>query len=426
MSLFRTAFSSASLAVQFFAIARDGTTSKFTRRLPENQPIFQKGGSKSLRIYECLREPGTLAEPHSTPIRPRRTRAMPTSQARIEANQRNAKRSSGPRISEGKTKSRMNSTKHSYTGDAIVIPNEDAQALEEKLASFEDALKPQDAVQLELVKRFGLMTVRLDRMVKQEAKATAMRMRNAASLHEDARMAEADHLISWIAHEPVTNNRRLKRTPEGLKRLIVALEGLRSDLTRQPSCRWDYAHCDQLHHYLGMRREEMPITRARVLTEAIHGKFEHIDPSEIPESETMAKRRWAIRELVELIDGEIARLKTLLETFDMSIVAIDRAEAADRAMFDDSKEGILARKYEAACERSMYKALKELKAMQAESTEVESDQPPAPEPAEELGSFFPELSAAEDAKAIVDPETPTKRPNLEKRARPGRKRSKTT
>jgi hypothetical protein len=351
---------------------------------------------------------------------------MTCSAAQLADNLTNGSLPRGPVSDQEKLILPIRIINRSYAGDSIRIPNEEAKALDAKLAAFEEDLKPRNSVQLELVKRFGLMTVRLDRMVKQEAKATAMRMRNAASLHEDARMAEADHLISWIAHEPVTNNRRLKRTPEGLKRLIVALEGLRSDLTRQPSCRWDYAHCDQLHHYLGMRREEMPITRARVLTEAIHGKFEHIDPSEIPESETMAKRRWAIRELVELIDGEIARLKTLLETFDMSIVAIDRAEAADRAMFDDSKEGILARKYEAACERSMYKALKELKAMQAESTEVESDQPPAPEPAEELGSFFPELSAAEDAKAIVDPETPTKRPNLEKRARPGRKRSKTT
>jgi hypothetical protein len=357
---------------------------------------------------------------------------MPRTPAQIEASQKNGRLSRGPVSDQGKLISRMNSTKHSFTGDGIVIPNEDAEALEAKLAAFEEDLNPRNSVELELVKRFGLMTVRLDRMARQEAKALSMRMRNAESLFVDARMAEADHLISWIAHEPVTNNRRLKQTPEGLKRLIVALEGLRSDITRQPSYRWDYAHCDQLHHYLGMRREEMPITRARALTEAIHGKFENIDPSEIPESEILAKRRWAIGQMVGLLEGEIAKLKTLLETFDLSIVAIDRAEAADRAMFDDSKEGILARKYEAACERAMYKALKELKAMQAESTEVEDDQAPEPEAPETLGSFFPAASADGNAETTIDPTNPTddslaarRRPDLEKLARKGRKRSKT-
>jgi hypothetical protein len=358
---------------------------------------------------------------------------MTCSAAQLAANRKNSKLSSGPRTSLGKESSRKNSLKHGLTGEGIVLVNEDAAALEARLAAFEDDLKPRNASEQVLVERFALMAIRLNRLAKQEARAISMRMRNAESDFVDARMAQADHLISWIAHEPVTNNRRLKQTPEGLKRLIVALEGLRSDLTRQPSYRWESQHCDQLHHYLGMRREEMPITRFRALTEAIQGKFENIDPSEIPESEIMAKRRWAIRQLVELLEAEIAKVKILLETFDMSIVAIDRAEAADRAMFDDSKEGILARKYEAACERAMYKALRELRAMQAESAEVESNQELEPEHPKELASLLPADPGADDSEAemdstteITDPPTVQKRPNLDKLTRKGYRRPKSS
>jgi hypothetical protein len=362
---------------------------------------------------------------------PFETTTMTCSAAQLAANQKNSQRSSGPRSDAGKEKSRRNSLKHGLTGQGIVLPNEDAEALEAKLAAFEDDLKPTNATEQELVTRFGLMTVRLDRLARQEAKAISSRMRNAESDFVDARMAAADHLISWIAHEPVTNNRRLKNTPEGLKRLIVALEGLRSDITRQPSYRWDYAHCDQLHHYLGMRREEMPITRIRALTEAIHGKFDHIDPTEIPESEIMAKRRWAIGQMVALLEGEIAKVKTLLETFDLGIVAIDRAEAADRAMFDTSKEAILARKYEAACERAMYKALKELRELRAEAAQAQINQQVASEPAEELGSFEPDESEESNAEASIDPTTPTvapeapkRRPDPAKLAQKGRRQAK--
>jgi hypothetical protein len=129
---------------------------------------------------------------------------------------------------------RRNSLKHGFTGEGIVLPNEDAEALEARLAGFVAVFQPTDEVELELVKRYALMAIRLDRRARQSAKAISIRMRNAGSEFDDARMAEADHLISWIAHEPVTNNRRLKRSIAGLTLLIAAIDGLRANLTRQP------------------------------------------------------------------------------------------------------------------------------------------------------------------------------------------------
>ncbi len=53
-----------------------------------------------------------------------------------------------------------------------------------------------------------------------------------------------------------------------------------------------------------------------------------------------------------MIDEEMARLKDVRINLDPRAIEQDRAEAVDRALFDNSKEAILARKYEAATERA--------------------------------------------------------------------------
>ena len=78
---------------------------------------------------------------------------------------------------------------------------------------------------------------------------------------------------------------------------------------------------------------------------------------------------WAKDELTRLIDVEVARLEAVRAGFDHAAIAADRAEAVDRVLFDPSKEAILARKYEAATERALYKALKEFREVEAEAAE---------------------------------------------------------
>ncbi|WP_435017737.1 hypothetical protein TA3x_005357 [Tundrisphaera sp. TA3] len=79
-----------------------------------------------------------------------------------------------------------------------------------------------------------------------------------------------------------------------------------------------------------------------------------------------------------------------------------RTEAAHRALFDATKEAILARKHEAASERAFHKALRELRRMRAEADRLaEADPGTSESPAEvsapsgKLGSFFPAPSMPE-------------------------------
>ena len=68
-----------------------------------------------------------------------------------------------------------------------------------------------------------------------------------------------------------------------------------------------------------------------------------------------------------------------------------RAEAGNAALFDASHEAGMARKYEAACERSFFRALKELRQLRRESAAVPAEEAPTEEPAPttRLASFFP-------------------------------------
>ena len=290
----------------------------------------------------------------------------------------------------------MNATTHALTGAGIAIPTEDVEEVERRFATLEAEMRPGSEMARQLVSRVALMTLRLDRSAEHEAKAIAHRMRQAAAEFDADRLAEVDRLMAWIAAEPVTNARRLRRMPEGVDRLIAAIEGLRADLAKVGGYKWGYEHSEQLHHLLGLRSAELPVSRVRALTDAIAGNFRHLDSADGEGLEMDARRTWAIAELVYLMDDEIAALGKLREGMDLEGIELDRSEAAARAMFDPSKEAILARKYEAANERAMYRALREFREIRAE-VQAESTVPA------ELGSFLPEPAADDIETADVDP-----------------------
>jgi hypothetical protein len=163
---------------------------------------------------------------------------MPTSEARIRANQQNSAHSTGPKTDEGKEKSRRNSLKHGLTGSGVVLLEKDAAEVARRTATYADELGAFGEVGETLARLAALNSVRLERAADQQA----------AALGRHVRQVEAE---------------------------FVAPEGVADD------------EAEQL-----------------------------------------------------------------------------RAEAVRAAMFDPSKEAVLARKYEGAAERSFYRALKQLRQME--------------------------------------------------------------
>ena len=104
---------------------------------------------------------------------------MPASAARIQASRANSLRSTGPKIQEGKERSRANALKHGLTGAGVVLPNEDAAEVERRLAAFQEELQPSGEVGRALVRRAAVCSIRMDRSVEQETAAISERVRRA-------------------------------------------------------------------------------------------------------------------------------------------------------------------------------------------------------------------------------------------------------
>jgi hypothetical protein len=291
------------------------------------------------------------------------------------------------------------------TGSGVVLADEDAAELERRTEALLVEMEPKGELARNLVRRVALMTVKLDRCSEHEAKAIAYRMRRATAEFDDARLAEVEKAYSWLAHEPATHARRLRSMPEGIDQLIESLQGLRSDLGHEDGVRWTWQHCEQLHHLLGRRRLELPVSRARALTEAIQGDFQYLRKADGADLSAFDRQCWAATELVKLIGGEIEALKALRESLDLESLELDRSEAPQRAIFDASKEATLARKYEAAAERGLFRTLREFREVQAETPAARLE-PGEPEIAEELGSSLPEPPEEKIEEEDVDETAP--------------------
>ena len=313
------------------------------------------------------------------------------SPAQIEANRRNAQKSTGPRTEAGKLRSRSNALKHGLTGAGIALPAEDAHQVEERFRAIHHEMAPQTTVGALLAHQIALMSVRLNRAARQESAALALKVRHAAADFDEARRAEAEHTLGYIGMEPITHRRKLKSTPEGVDVLVQAFRDLRDDLATHRE-RWDFIREQILEAYLGRRAIEVPVPRSRALSQALQGKTEFLDAADLEAIQAHPTLySWARGAMLEFPDAELADLLRHRATLDFAAIERDRAEAGERALFDASKDAILARKYEAAASRELYRALREFREVEATGEII------TPEPAEVVERSRSVALAAGDA-----------------------------
>ena len=102
----------------------------------------------------------------------------PTSEKQIEANRRNAQRSTGPKTTEGKERAAQNATRSGiYAKTLLPIPRglfaEEAADIEEFEADLLEALRPRDALEWGLARRIVSNMLRSQRMDRFESEALA-------------------------------------------------------------------------------------------------------------------------------------------------------------------------------------------------------------------------------------------------------------
>ena len=102
--------------------------------------------------------------------------------AQIEANRRNAQRSTGPKTNEGKARVRRNAITHGMTARTImpVLPQEDPKVLDDRTQQAITAMKPRNPLELDLVRRAVRLSGELDCAERVATAHLAHRVRMAA------------------------------------------------------------------------------------------------------------------------------------------------------------------------------------------------------------------------------------------------------
>ncbi len=326
-----------------------------------------------------------------------------TSAARIAANRRNAQQSTGPRTTEGKARSRANALKHGLTGAGIALPTEDEALVQRRFTGLQADLGAADLPTLLLVQQMALMSVRIDRAARQETAALAMRIRHAVTEHDVRRLAEVDRLFGTIETAPADHRRQLLTDPDGVDKLAAALRSARTQLATGAFRSWGPITRKKFEALFGSAEDFLPVTRVDALVMAwLDNNFRFLDPAELATLPDRAARRpWALKELLGLIDAELAHLAATRARLDLAGLAQDRAEAGQRALFDPGADATAARKYEAAARRGFFRALRDLRELAAE--------PPITADHVGLATGAAELSPAagplvEPARADLDPD----------------------
>jgi hypothetical protein len=91
------------------------------------------------------------------------------SPAQIDANRRNALRSTGPRTAAGRAAVRRNALRHGMTAEQVVLVDELPEDFSHFFSDLRDALAPADAIEEQLVERLVICAWRLRRACRCEA-----------------------------------------------------------------------------------------------------------------------------------------------------------------------------------------------------------------------------------------------------------------
>ena len=145
------------------------------------------------------------------------------SQAKIDANRRNAAKSTGPRTANGKAKVRLNAVTHGLTSTTVVLPHENEQAYQHRLEAWTRELQPPGELGRYLVERVVRISWQLDRADTAEQARLARRIQEAPKLVGYGGAVPAETLIARLlgteeappsSQEPVASHgsRRVKRS----------------------------------------------------------------------------------------------------------------------------------------------------------------------------------------------------------------------
>lgn len=149
-----------------------------------------------------------------------------TTLRQIQANQRNAQKSTGPRSDDGKAHSRANALKHGTAGAGIVLLDLDAQKRDERLQSWRRGYILNSVEDEWTFEQLIIATVQIDAAQDRQFKIRAdVAMRAVASWDAD-RNDEISKIVAGIRRHPERVFRKLLCSKHGCQWLIDQWNGL--------------------------------------------------------------------------------------------------------------------------------------------------------------------------------------------------------
>ena len=349
-----------------------------------------------------------------------------TTEAQIEANRRNSRKSTGPKTEEGKNRSKLNALDHGCRANVLVLPTEDFGEYQQELNAWNLSWQPRNPVEEFLVER----VVNLSWLAKRIDRAQTARLTSRIH-HGDVDGADRDQESAielgqrlfrdacgpgalWLQHRvsdqstdreespPVSDYSADEDHPMGL---VIRLQGTRS------GCQW------LLDQWAGLRAllergvpwlapdklkavrllgrhpidalDSMDVASVYLASHVLLGEeggpFQEI-MNELPKDKTAVYARYmqqrgypslapkdaaAARQfLLELVDRATEPLRTKAELLQ-KIADLDAAEAADRLSWDDTAEGERLRRYELTCNRTLLRMFELLLKVRRTGDELE-------------------------------------------------------
>jgi hypothetical protein len=333
---------------------------------------------------------------------------MACSQARIDANKRNATRSTGPRSEAGKSRSRYNGMVHGLRSEVAVMPSENPAEYDERLLGVADSLQPRSTVEELLVHQIASTSWQYDRAVRVESAHVAAIIENAANRELEEVHSLANRLfatrgelpieiwgtIEWEhagprpSHPPLPDDpedpakivRQLESSVAGCQWMIERLTELRELL--EPGRAWEAHHKLKFVRLLGRRpldvanRFDLAVAFVAawsinpVLDDAYSELQCELGPKEYTRFTDLVRRTWenkminavdrtnARNVLISLVEQAIARVKA------KAVLAQERAErnaqrTVDCLSIDTSRQGELIQRYKIAANRKFTRSLAE-------------------------------------------------------------------
>jgi hypothetical protein len=99
---------------------------------------------------------------------------MSASTAKIEANRQNAQASTGPTSDSGKKRSSLNAARHGFTGQSLVLSDEEKEAYETHCIAFLEQYQPASHEETSLIQQYADLTWSLHQIAVQQSNVLAV------------------------------------------------------------------------------------------------------------------------------------------------------------------------------------------------------------------------------------------------------------